>query len=531
MSPTETPLDPALIEPHVSTRLLRGLLMHMEERGFGERLPAIFEDTGLPRAFVEAPDGWVSNLWIDRFLLSVARRFYGLEALPDFGHEMWQLWRGAGQRSVRRDRIGAMFDMARALGSPRLVYANLPTMSRLANRTLGLTVQALGSGRAVVTLRMNAPGEEITPPLCWNAIGLLEAVPTIWGLPMAEVRPVASPFHPERRSAHLEVELRYQDRRPLLLAVGTALLLGVSGLLAWALIAPVAGSMAALVGAWAAVATVLLWMAARWIQRRTAEQTAESARLGALIYEADQRYSALWQERVRLQASLMSSQKLSQYLSPALVKEIIDHPERQNAVGGRRTEAAVLFIDLVGFTPRTERRDPVEVLDELNLYFSHIDPAFARHGGIIDKRMGDGVMAVFLHREGEVLGAAAGRALRCGLDLLRGVEDCNRTLQERGVAALRARVGVAMGPLVQGTMGSSLRFEYTVIGDVVNTAARLEGQAAPGQIAVPEGVFAQVPAGEPLGAEVVERRRLTVKGKVESLDVVFLAPAPAPAVG
>lgn len=532
MSLAETPLDPALLEPHVSTRLLRGLLMHLEERGYGPKIDALIEETGLPRAHVEAPDGWVSNLWIDRLLLGVARHLFGLDALPPYDHEMWQLWRGAGQRSVRRDRIGAMFDMARALGSPRLVYANLPTMSRLANRTLALSVQPLGSGRALVTLRMNDPQEALTPPLCWNAIGLLEAVPSIWGLPLAEVRTTASPFHPDRRADHLEVELRYHDRRPLLLALGTAVLLALSGVVAGLLIAPVAGSFAALVGAWAAVATVLLWMAARWIRRRSAEQTAESERLGALIYEADQRYSALWQERVRLQASLMSSQKLSQYLSPELVKEIIDHPDRQTSVGGRRTEAAVLFIDLVGFTPRTERRDPIEVLDELNLYFSHIDPAFARHGGIIDKRMGDGVMAVFLHREGEPLGAAAGRALRCGLDLVRGVEDCNRELRLRGVADLRARVGVAMGPLVQGTMGSALRFEYTVIGDVVNTAARLEGQAGPGQIAVPVGVFDQVPAAERAGAAVVDRRRLTVKGKEETLDVVFLAPLSlGPAVG
>ena len=528
MSLAEAAIDPALLEPHVSTRLLRGLLMYLEEQGHGAHIDGIFADGGLPRAFLEAQDGWVSTAWIDRFLYSVARRLYGLDTLPPYDHEMWQLWRGAGQKSVHRDRIGAMFDMARALGSPRLVYANLPTMSKLANRTLTVELRHLGVGRAQVIMRMNDPNLSVTAPLCWNTIGLLEAVPTIWGLPHAEVMAVASPFHPERRAQHLEIELRYHDRRPILLALGAVVLVAVSALVAALLIAPIAGSLAAGVGAWAVVATVMLWLAARALRRRNQEQTAESERLGALIFEADQRYSALWQERMRLQASLMSSQKLSQYLSPELVKEIVDNPARQTTLGGRRTEAAVLFIDLVGFTPRTERRDPIEVLEELNLYFSHIDPAFARHGGIIDKRMGDGVMAVFLHRDDDDLGAAAGRALRCGVDLVRGVEACNVVLRSRGVPDLRARVGVAMGPLVQGTMGSELRFEYTVIGDVVNTAARLEGQARPGQIAVPADIFAQVPEGEVIEAQVVDRRMLTVKGKAETLDVVFLEPSAAP---
>jgi adenylate cyclase len=85
---------------------------------------------------------------------------------------------------------------------------------------------------------------------------------------------------------------------------------------------------------------------------------------------------------------------------------------------------------------------------------------------------------------------------------------------------------VAVGGLVQGTMGSPARFEYTVIGDVVNTAARLEGQARAGQIAVQASVFDEISLESLPEVTLVERRHVAVKGKAELVDVAFLAPAP-----
>jgi len=287
------------------------------------------------------------------------------------------------------------------------------------------------------------------------------------------------------------------------------------------------GRGAGLLGAWAGGVSALGLLAVREVLELRALQAAESVRIGALLREADERYAALWQEGVRLRHALLRSQKLSQYLSSDLVQQIADDPAHPTRLGGARTEAAVLFIDLVGFTPRTERRDPVEVLDELNLYFSFIDPAFAQFDAIIDKRMGDGVMAVFVARGDESKSDLMTRALRCAVALQRGVADCSLALVARGKDPLCARVGVAVGGLVQGTMGSPVRFEYTVIGDVVNTAARLEGQAGPGQIAVPAAVLDQVSMKALPEARLVERRSVAVKGKAEPVDVAFLAPAPS----
>lgn len=522
-------VDPVLLEPHVSTRLLRGLIKHFEEQGLSETIDAIFGDCGLPREMIEAQDGWVSVVWIGRFLHAAAKRLYDLDELPPFEHPLWQHWRTAGQRSVSRSRLGALHDMARALGSPRLVYKNLPTMGELANRTIVLEIDRKGPGQITARMRMKEARFPLWPPLAWNTIGLLEAVPGIWGLPLAHVRVLHSPFDPVAPTDELVLEVRYEERQPLLIAVAIALV-GLAGAMLVGLVAaPLAGSTAGSLGAWAGGATALGILALRELRRTSATQEAESVRLGALIREADQRYASLWEERMRLQESLLHSQKLSQYLSPELVRQIAEDPSRQTTLGGARTEAAVLFIDLVGFTPRTERRDPVEVLEELNLYFSFIDPAFARHDGIIDKRMGDGVMAVFIARPGEQRGGVIRRALRCGVDLQRGVEACNVALRARGAEELRARVGVAVGGLVQGTMGSPARFEYTVIGDVVNTAARLEGQARAGQIAVQASVFDEISLESLPEATLVDRRHVAVKGKAEPVDVAFLAPAPVAA--
>jgi adenylate cyclase len=112
------------------------------------------------------------------------------------------------------------------------------------------------------------------------------------------------------------------------------------------------------------------------------------------------------------------------------------------------------------------------------------------------------------------------KAVRCGLEMLRSLPDCNRRLAERGSAPLQVRVGLAAGPLVLGNMGSEVKLEYTVIGDVVNLAARLEGQATPGHLLMEEGLLEAVKGT----VEVVAQRRIQVKGRSEPVDVIELRP-------
>ena len=147
-----------------------------------------------------------------------------------------------------------------------------------------------------------------------------------------------------------------------------------------------------------------------------------------------------------------------------------------NAEGEERT-ATVLFCDLRGFTAFAERTTPRELVQTLNEFFTAMT-AWARScGGFVDKFIGDGVLVVFgLFDDGDggpEPGAAA--AIRCALGMRDGLARLNTDREARGELPLAMKVGVHTGPVVAGTLGAADRHEYTVIGDTVNVAARLEG--------------------------------------------------------
>ncbi len=516
--------DVDLAALHYSTKGLRGFIWFLEEREGRDVVDGALLDAGLPRSHVTADDLWVSIEWQRRFQLALAGRVYKLPDLPAFTHPMWQLWREGGWIASRRENIGVLYDLVRAIGSPDLAVGQFPRLVRMYNRTLDIEILEHRSGFARIAF--SGP-RGLDCATVWNTIGTLERLPTIWDLPDAQVTVVENPFT-DASVKRLVLEIRFAQsevvRRRLLSLVGV--LGGALGALLGDMTAGFAGS---IWGGIAGVGVGLAVMTFRWLRRAEAELQREGQNIEALVNAQDVRYHALWEEERKLRRSLLASQKLSGYLSADLVEEILENPEMETRLGGRRTDAAVLFADLVGFTPRTERRDPEVVVDELNTYFGFIDQAFARNGGIIDKRMGDGVMGVFVPLANEDAASVRFRAVRCGLDLLSELQRCNEVLVLRGSEPFQARVGVAAGPLVQGTMGSTVKFEYTVIGDVVNTAARLEGQARPGHLVVPADVFDQLDDGVVLAASAVVRRRVMVKGKSEPIEVVELAPMPVSA--
>jgi adenylate cyclase len=146
------------------------------------------------------------------------------------------------------------------------------------------------------------------------------------------------------------------------------------------------------------------------------------------------------------------------------------------AEGEERT-ATVLFCDLRGFTTIAERTPPRELVQTLNEFFTAMT-AWARScGGFVDKFIGDGVLVVFGLFDDAALGPEPGAAgsIRCALGMRDGLARLNAERHARGAPALAMKVGVHTGPVVAGTLGAADRHEYTVIGDTVNVAARLEG--------------------------------------------------------
>ncbi|MCE7958044.1 MAG: adenylate/guanylate cyclase domain-containing protein [Acidobacteria bacterium ACB2] len=184
------------------------------------------------------------------------------------------------------------------------------------------------------------------------------------------------------------------------------------------------------------------------------------------------------------------------------------------APSGERRPMAVLFSDVRGFTAFSERVAPEAVVELVNRYLAAQAEAVGAHGGDVDKFVGDELMAVFDGPD------AAGRAVLCALSLVDAVDRARRGGDEP-----RVGVGVAFGEVVAGSVGSPARMDFTVMGDVVNTAARLVGAASAGEVLVTEAVRDACSAG-PACPSFVPLPPLVVKGKREPLTV-FRALGPA----
>jgi adenylate cyclase len=141
--------------------------------------------------------------------------------------------------------------------------------------------------------------------------------------------------------------------------------------------------------------------------------------------------------------------------------------------------ATVLFTDLMGFTAVAEKRDPQGVMDWLNAYMEAMAQQVIEHGGVIDKYIGDSIMAIFgvpLPRTTEAeISRDALNAVNCALAMETTLMQLNDRWREQDLPTIGMRIGIFTGPLVAGSLGSVQRLEYTVVGDTVNTASRLEG--------------------------------------------------------
>src|SRR6476646_5789843 len=150
-------------------------------------------------------------------------------------------------------------------------------------------------------------------------------------------------------------------------------------------------------------------------------------------------------------------------------------------IEGERRLVTVLFGDLVGYTTMSESRDPELIQDSLNLCFESLAEEIARYGGYVDKVVGDEIMALFGAPRAQE--DDAGKAIAAGLAMQRRLAQLNARLEEQLGAGLTIRIGINTGLVATGAVGPG---GYTVTGDAVNVAARLEKAADPGQVLVGE---------------------------------------------
>ena len=162
---------------------------------------------------------------------------------------------------------------------------------------------------------------------------------------------------------------------------------------------------------------------------------------------------------------------MGKYMSEDVMKRVMQNIDNLG-LGGKKATVTVLFADIRGFTSMSETMSAQQVSEILNEYFTEMEPIITKYNGIINKFIGDAVMAIF----GEPIQDKnhAANAVRCGYEMLLKVKELQKKWAEEGKPKIEIGIGINTGEVFVGNIGSENRMEYTVIGDTVNLASRLE---------------------------------------------------------
>lgn len=214
----------------------------------------------------------------------------------------------------------------------------------------------------------------------------------------------------------------------------------------------------------------------------------------------------------RLVREELARAKYRRFMPPHVVDEILANPNTLN-LGGTNTNVTMLFSDVRGFTTMSEKLVPQVVVQILNEYFSDMTPIVFEHQGMLDKYMGDGLMALFgvPYERAD----APANAVSAAVDMQRRMASVNRDLRAIGLSEIAIGIGINTGPVTVGYIGSEERTDYTAIGDAVNLAARLEKQALGEQIIISRSTY------EALGGQFPVRPsgEILVKGKMLPVQI------------
>jgi adenylate cyclase len=217
---------------------------------------------------------------------------------------------------------------------------------------------------------------------------------------------------------------------------------------------------------------------------------------------------------IRIHRDATAKEQLARFLSPELVEQVMSEPKLLQRSTERRT-ATVIFTDIRGFTKFSEKMSPEKVVEFLNEFLEEMTVAIMDHKGMLDKYIGDAVMGVFgvpFYADDHAL-----RALRAAVDMRDRLHRLNVKLIQRGLPELSIGIGLHTGELLIGSIGSSRRLDYTVIGDTVNVASRIEGmtRSYPVEILLSDATREAI-----AGAAILHRiATVQVKNRVEPLTL------------
>jgi adenylate cyclase len=219
-----------------------------------------------------------------------------------------------------------------------------------------------------------------------------------------------------------------------------------------------------------------------------------------------------------LKDKVLIEDAFKRYVSHQVADEILKDPDVfAKSLKGEKRKITAFFGDIRGFTTISENLPPEEVVAFLNSYLTDMTTIIFANEGTIDKFMGDCIMAIFgapvIHSD-DVF-----RAVKSGVEIQKKIEDLNKQRLSEGQQDIHVGIGINYGEAVVGNIGSTQRLEYTVIGDSVNTASRIQNLAAGGEIVVTESVYQEVKEF----FDFIPMEPVKVKGKAKTLIVWKIA--------
>lgn len=204
------------------------------------------------------------------------------------------------------------------------------------------------------------------------------------------------------------------------------------------------------------------------------------------------------------------------YLDPRQVKKLQNNPELLK-LGGEKRYATYLFTDVRGFTSLSESVEPEQVTYIMNKALTAQQKAVQKHGGMVDKYIGDAMMAIF--NAPMDLQDHEDKAINCALDVQKNMETLNEELSKEGLPSVVIGIGINSGEAIIGNMGSETRFDYTAIGDAVNTAARFESSTKE----VGEDLIIGHNTKQKSNFKLKLLKPIKVKGKAKALKIYTLS--------
>lgn len=234
------------------------------------------------------------------------------------------------------------------------------------------------------------------------------------------------------------------------------------------------------------VAFTRMLAARNFSERVTVDTRDELATLGYALNKSAQDLGDS-EDKIRREHEIRND--LSRYLPAPIVEKVVAR-EQDMGLGGTRRDISVVFADVVGFTPLTGKLEPEVVVSILNELFTIMSEIVFRHGGMIDKFIGDSMMAIWGAPEPST--DHAERAVAAALDMQKWLEFGRKRWQDRYDISIDVAIGINSGPAVVGNIGSQTRMEYTAIGESVNVAARVESVARPRQVLITAATKAQL---------------------------------------